>query len=132
MNDLGKPIRNSIADGGGAILEGVTADGKVNTQRVAIDANWPGLPPAAFAYDASFVKLREANITYTFPNSIFKRLNVIKGIDLSLIGRNLWIIHKNMPYSDPEENLSSGNIQGMQSGAYPTTRTMGVNLKVRF
>jgi TonB-linked SusC/RagA family outer membrane protein len=132
LNDLGKPLRNSLADGGGVILEGVTADGKANTKRVAMDANWPGLPAAGFSYDASFVKLREANITYTFPATFFKRVNVIKGIDLSLIGRNLWIIHKNLPYSDPEENLSAGNIQGMQSGAYPTTRTMGVNLKVRF
>lgn len=132
LNDLGKPIRNSLADGGGVILEGVTADGKPNTKRVVVDANWPGIPAAGFAYDASYVKLREANISYTLPQSLFKKLNVIKGIDVSLIGRNLWIIHKNLPYSDPEENLSSGNIQGMQSGAYPTTRTMGVNLKVKF
>jgi hypothetical protein len=57
---------------------------------------------------------------------------VVKGIEFSLIGRNLWIIHKNLPYSDPEENLSSGNIQGMQSGAYPTTRSLGLNVKVNF
>jgi hypothetical protein len=49
-----------------------------------------------------------------------------------LVGRNLWIIHKNLPYSDPEENLSSGNLQGVQSGAYPTTRSMGINLKLQF
>jgi hypothetical protein len=54
--------------------------------------------------------LREANLTYTIPSNVFKN-GVIKGIDLSLIGRNLWIIHKNLPYSDPEENLSAGNIQ---------------------
>jgi hypothetical protein len=37
-----------------------------------------------------------------------------------------------MKYSDPEENLSAGNIQGYQSGAYPTTRNIGINLKLQF
>jgi hypothetical protein len=97
-----------------------------------IDANSPGLPVAAFAYDASYVKLREATISYALPNTLLSRVKVVKGIEFSLIGRNLWIIHKNLPYSDPEENLSSGNIQGMQSGAYPTTRSLGLNVKVNF
>ena len=37
-----------------------------------------------------------------------------------------------MPYSDPEESLSSGNLVGYQSGAYPTTRTIGMNVKFKF
>ena len=132
LNDLGKPIRNSLAEGGGVVLPGVTADGKVNTKRVVIDANSPALPAAAFSYDASYIKLREATLSYAFPQSVFRNINAIKGVELSVIGRNLWLIHKNLPYADPEENLSSGNIQGMQSGAYPTTRSLGVNLKVKF
>ena len=66
------------------------------------------------------------------PQKLFRNISAIKGIDFSVIGRNLWLIHKNLPYSDPEENLSAGNIQGMQSGAYPTTRTIGFNLSVKF
>ena len=132
LNDLGNPVRNSLADGGGVILEGVTKDGKPNTKRVVIDANSPAVPAAAFAFDASYVKLREATLSYSLPQNLFNRVKAIKGAELSLIGRNLWIIHKNLPYADPEENLSSGNIQGMQSGAYPTTRSLGLNLKVKF
>ncbi len=56
----------------------------------------------------------------------------IKGAQVSLIGSNLWIIHKNLPYADPEENLSSGNIQGYQSGSYPAMRSVGLNVKVKF
>ncbi len=132
LNDLGNPVRNSLADGGGVINPGILADGTTNTKRVVIDANAPALPPAHFAYDASYVKLREATLTYALPQTLLRKVDFIKGIELSLIGRNLWIIHKNLPYSDPEENLSAGNIQGMQSGAYPTTRTLGVNAKVKF
>ena len=131
LNENGKSIRTTD-DGGGVILPGVLADGSTNTKRVAIDANQAGDPPAKFAYDASYVKLREAVLTYSFPQSIFKNTPAIKGMDFSIIGRNLWLIHKNLPYSDPEENLSAGNIQGVQSGAYPTTRTIGANLSIKF
>lgn len=131
LNDLGKPVRNSLADGGGVILPGVTADGKANTNRVVIDANSPTRPPSEFVYDASYVKLREASLSYTLPQNLVPAGKYIKGIELSLIGRNLWIIRKNLPFADPEENLSSGNSQGYQSGAYPTTRTIGFNVKVK-
>jgi len=131
-NDLGKPIRETVANGGGIINPGVTADGKANTKRVPIDANTPKLAAADYAFDASYVKLREATLTYSLPSQILSKTRIFKGAELSLVGRNLWIIHKNLPYSDPEENLSSGNIQGVQSGAYPTTRTLGFNLKLQF
>jgi hypothetical protein len=133
-NDLGNPSRNTIANGGGIIVQGVTADGKANTKRVENIYGTYGYvynPAAAFVYDASYVKLREATLTYSLPQTFVKNLKIFKGIDLSLIGRNLWIIHKNLPYADPEENITSGNIQGYQSGAFPTTRTVGVNLKLK-
>jgi TonB-linked SusC/RagA family outer membrane protein len=128
-NDKGNPVRASLEDGGGRVLPGVTDDGKANTVYSTVDAN-NNLPVSLFVYDASYVKLREATISYSLPTSVVERLRAFKGIEISLIGRNLWIIHKNLPYSDPEENLAAGNIQGVQSGAYPTPRYMGFNLKL--
>lgn len=136
LNDKGKPSRLPIADGGGVILKGVTEEGKPNTTRV--ENTGSGLygyetnPNAAFVYDAGYVKLRQAQLTYSIPQKAVSKLGPIKGIDLSLIGRNLWIIHKNLPYADPEESLSSGNLQGYQSGAYPTVRTISLNAKLTF
>lgn len=135
LNDLGNPSRDPVSAGGGVIVEGVKEDGKPNDIRVENDYGTYGYarnPAAEFVYDASYVKLREANITYTLPSSIVDKLKVVKGIDISLIGRNLWIIHKNLPYADPEETLSAGNAQGNQSGAYPTVRQIGANLRVKF
>jgi len=135
VNDLGNPMRDPVINdskSGGVILEGVTADGKPNTKRVVINANSPKLPRSAFSYDASYVKLREATLTYSLPKKMVSKWGPLKAVDLSVFGRNLWIIHKNLPYSDPEENLSSGNVQGFQSGAYPTTRTIGFNAKISF
>lgn len=57
------------------------------------------VPNKGFVYDASFIKLREASISYVIPKSLFKN-TVIDEMKVSLVGRNLWIIHKNLPYAD--------------------------------
>jgi len=136
LNDLGNPSRNTIANGGGVILPGVKADGKPNDIRVSnVNFGTYGYrynPAAKFIYDASFIKLREVILTYAIPKETLSHVKVIKGIDLSLIGRNLWIIHKNLPYADPEETISAGNLQGYQGGAYPSVRTFAFNVKLRF
>lgn len=135
INDKGNPSRSTIAEGGGVIMPGVKADGTPNTTRVENDYGTFGYaqnPAAAFVYDASYIKLREANIVYSLPSSVVRKLGGVKGVDLSIFGRNLWIIQKYVPYADPEENLSSGNVQGNQSGAYPTTRSIGFNIKLLF
>lgn len=135
LNDKGNPSRDRIVDGGGVVLPGVTADGQPNTTRVEQIFGTYGYvynPPSATVYDASYVKLREATLNFKLPTKWYAGVDVIRGIDMAVIGRNLWIIHKNLPYSDPEENLSSGNIQGYQAGAYPTVRTIGFNVKLTF
>jgi len=133
LNDLGNPSRNTLANGGGIIFPGVDLNGNPNTKRRSNTEGTLGyrLPAAAFIYDASFVKLREASISYSLPKNFVSRLKYFKGIDISLVGRNLWIIDKNLPYADPEESISSGNLQGYQSGAYPTTRSFTFNVKLR-
>lgn len=133
-NDLGNPLRNLSSAGGGIIREGVTADGKPNTIRASA-SNYGAYgyrfsPDKAFVYDAGYVKLREASLGYALPKRIFGN-GTIKGIELSVVGRNLWVIHKNLPYADPEEGFSSGNLQGIQTGAYPTVRAIGFNVKIR-
>jgi len=145
INDLGNPARNPITDdetSGGIILPGVkntgTAEAPVyvpNDIRAAVPQalGTDGNPAQAFIYDASYVKLREVTLGYSLPESVVSKLKVFQGIDLSVYGRNLWIIHKNTPYSDPEEGLAAGTLSlGYQSGAYPTTRNVGFNIRARF
>jgi len=135
-NDLGNPVRNTLADGGGVILDGVNEAGAVNTVRVATNtyANPWGYKNAvnkAHTYDASYVKLREVSLGYSFPKELVKKLK-LSALSLTATGKNLWIIHKNTPYADPEAGLSSGNIQGYQSGAYPAIKEFGLNLNLQF
>ncbi|RXK85780.1 SusC/RagA family TonB-linked outer membrane protein [Filimonas effusa] len=142
VNELGVPIRNDVTNdskSGGIINPGITDAGTPNTVRADIStANGYGTlgyvvnPAAAFVYDASYVKLRDLTLTYSLPESVVSKMKPFKGLDISLFGRNLWLIHKNLPYADPEEGVSSGNLQGYQVGAYPMVRAVGANLKFRF
>jgi TonB-linked SusC/RagA family outer membrane protein len=137
LNENGVPKRDLVSEGGGIILPGVKEDGTPNDIHAPnSDGNvtaygYPNNPPRAwYVYDGSYVKLRELAITYSVPAKIIEKLGPINGIDISLVGRNLWIINKNMEYSDPEETLSSGNAtNGYQSGAYPAVKTYGFNIK---
>lgn len=146
LNDLGNPVRNPLDQGGGVILDGVKQifdnNGNVigyapNDIRVsAFDFFNPwgyasGNPEAMHVYDASFVKLRNLTLSYVLPEGL-TRNTFIKKFTVSAIGRNLWIIHKNVPYSDPEAGLSAGNIQGIQNGAHPVFREIGASVKIEF
>lgn len=136
FNELGNPIRDPLSDGGGIILPGVKENGTPNDIRADFSNytnpyGYYGAPEAEFVYDASFVKLRNLTLSYTLPDNIMKNAFIDK-MTLSLIGRNLWIIHKNIPYSDPEAGLSAGNVQGLQIGAHPVFREIGASVKIEF
>src|SRR5690606_5110511 len=106
LNEKGVPKRDPVDEDGGILLPGVKEDGTPNDIYTNNENGndtaygYPNNPPRAwYVYDGSYVKLREVAFTYSFPQSIVDKLGPIKGIDISLVGRNLWIIHKNMKYS---------------------------------
>ena len=82
-------------------------------------------------YDASYLKLREVLIGYELPKGWFK--NRIEGINVSLIGRNLYAF-STIPHFDPEQFGFQGQkmISGVEDMSYPTTRSFGVKLGVTF
>ena len=85
-----------------------------------------------FVYNASFLKLRELSLGYNFPQSILSKTKVIKGLKVSLVGRNLWTIIKHTDNIDPESAYNNSNGQGLELNGYPATRNIGFNLNVKF
>jgi hypothetical protein len=63
---------------------------------------------------------------------VLKHGNYLSPLLLFQSLEEIWIIDKNTPYADPEAGLSSGNVQGYQSGAYPSIREIGASLKLQF
>ena len=89
-------------------------------------------PNSEFVYDTSYVKLREASIAYSLPKNILAG-TYVKEVTLSLVGRNLWIIHKNTPFVDPEAGVGGGlRSRGNSIGILPTTRDIGFNVTLKF
>jgi hypothetical protein len=152
VNHKGNDMRLTIPNGGGKRLDGVilpstaiitdgVADvaGTQNTDvmsRYDYYANpegWTsiGAPHEMHVHDASFVKLRELKLGYNFPSKLISN-SPFTSASIAFVGRNLWIIHKNAPYTDPESGIGAGNRQGYQSGAYPAVKTYGLNLKFTF
>ena len=117
----GVPIPTS--QGGGLIVPGVmvvAGDTVPNTIRTAAQSYHRSLSgiAEAFAYDASFVKLREVRLGIEVPRSFTDRLGVAQ-MSLALIGRNL-LLWADIPNIDPETALNSGNAQGFEWGQLPT------------
>ncbi len=86
--------------------------------------------PESNTFDASYVKLREVRLAYNFSKK-FVNKTPFGNIALGVEGRNLWIIHSNVPHIDPESNvLGTGLIgEGLERGSIPSTRSIGANLR---
>lgn len=84
-----------------------------------------------FIYDASFVKLRQFQLTYAFPSTFIDK-TPFTGASISLVGRNLWLIWSNVDNIDPEATYDNGNGQGLEWFGVPQTRSFGLDLNVRF
>lgn len=122
----------------GTVWPGVNPNGNTNTTNTANPTGFGNLdgyvrmPNKRFVYDGSYVKLREAAIGYTLPKTLLSG-TFVKEAKVSLVGRNLWIIHKNLPYADPENMVGGGQrAYGWSIGSLPTTRDIGLNVTLKF
>ncbi len=84
--------------------------------------------------DASFIKLREASLSYRLPQRWLSNVKFINGIQVGLVGRNLWLkTAKENTYSDPEaSSFGTGNAQGYEYGSIPSVRNYGANIRIVF
>lgn len=73
-------------------------------------------------FSQTFLKLREVTLNWRMPSKMFDK-SFIKGIDLSLVGRNLLLFSK-MPNVDPDPAVD--NLQT------PSTRSFGFNANLKF
>ena len=75
--------------------------------------------------DASFMRLKGLTVGYSVPTRMLDRLKVIKGIDVSVTGRNLLTFTN---YSGPDPEVDSN----LSLGANPNTKQVVVGAKFRF
>ena len=132
--------RTAENPGGSVVGAGVMLDGSGNyvPNTVAVDAQtyYSGISrnniAEEFVYNANFLKLRELSLGYEFPQTMLTKLKVVKGLNVSLVGRNLWTIIKHTDNIDPEAAYNNSNGQGLELNGYPATRSVGFNVNVKF
>jgi TonB-linked SusC/RagA family outer membrane protein len=119
---------------GGIVGKGVNQAGQPNTVAANAQAYWGNLYSKIATinvFSSDFIKLRQVVLNYSFPNSKL-RGTPIKDISLGLVGRNLFTLMKRIPNIDPESTYNSSNAQGLEYAGAPATRTLGLNLNVKF
>jgi len=82
-----------------------------------------------FVQSSDFIKLRQVVIGYNFPVSAFN--NKVKSLNVSLVGRNLFVLMKKTQNVDPESSYNA-TVPGLELGGVPAVRTFGANLSVKF
>lgn len=92
------------------------------------------IAPSEYLIDASYLKLREVELSYTLPSKFLEK-TVFTKVRLAAFGKNLkfWLPGENK-FADPEVNGPSltGNAQGIETTQTPSSRSVGVNLQLSF
>ena len=120
----------------GYIVPGVidNGDGTYRTNDIPVNPEsfWKSATrncPSLFIYDNSYVKCREITFGYTFPEQMLGKM--IKGLNVSFVARNPFIIWKNIPNIDPDSGYNTSGL-GLEYGSLPSRRSYGFNVNVKF
>ena len=144
MDYSGLSLRTEDRPDAGLINTGVLGDNSSGSWVATSTPNTIAIDPELYwedrafldysnsVFDATYVKLRQVNISYSLPKGLVEK-SPFSSVSIGVYGRNLWIIYSKLPYMDPEVNSSnSKNAYGFESNAAPSSRSIGFNLKIVF
>ena len=114
MTDAWHPVRNPESDIPRAGI------GKAN------------VPSSFQVHDASYLRLKTVNLSYTFDFTKLRR-SFVRSLSIGVTGENLWLWTKYNGF-DPDVSSSSdtSTIRRADVGAYPRARQVVANLQIRF
>jgi len=115
---------------------GVNQSGAPNTKRAAVQTYWEHLRSQQIIepviYNGGYWKLRQITIGYDFTKFIPAKWP-IKGVKLDFIASNVLILKKWVDNIDPESfGFAADSQAGLESPGLPTTRSIGLNLNIKF
>jgi hypothetical protein len=121
---------------GGVKGVGVDASGNPNNAVAGIQTYWEHPRTVqiveAVIYNSGYWKLRQVSLGYDFTKHIPAKWPV-KGLKLDLIANNVLLLKKWVDNIDPETfGYGSDNQVGLESPGLPTTRSLGLNLNIKF
>lgn len=119
----------------GGITTGVDANGNPNTKAANAQAYYQRLATISKinVLSGDYIKLRQVTLGYTFSEAMLKHVPVIRTLQVSLVGRNLFYLMKKSDNIDPEGGFRADvNYAGIEGTSLPSTRTFGVNVNIKF
>ena len=128
-----RTVDNNVRETGVSV-SGVDMDGQPYSATIPAQTYFQGIALTIsdeFVYDASFLKLRQLTLGYSFPSSLLSKTPV-QSASLSIVARNLLLLYSKVPNIDPESTYNNSNAQGLEMYGVPPTRSLGVNLLIRF
>lgn len=86
-----------------------------------------------YVYNGSFLRLKTLNFSYTFPDSVIKRLKFVDQVSLFFIAQNLITI-TDYPGPDPEAtNLFNNDISaGRDINRFPVSKVFSTGIRIGF
>ena len=129
-----------------SLLPAIHADKSANTTAINAEQFWQTVSQGDygwgefFTYDATNVRLRELSLGYEFT----KLPSFLKAAKFSFVARNVFFIHRGSSILDipgigkqkmdfdPEVSFGNSSYQGIEYYNLPSTRSLGVNLKLSF
>jgi TonB-linked SusC/RagA family outer membrane protein len=121
---------------GGVVGDGVSVNGGKNTVVAGVQPYWEVVRSQAIVepviYNGGYWKLRQITLGYDFTKHVPANWPV-KGLRLNFVANNVFILKKWVDNIDPESfGYSSDNLVGLESTGLPTTRSLGLNLNIKF
>jgi TonB-linked SusC/RagA family outer membrane protein len=121
---------------GGVKGVGVDANGNPNNAVSPVQTYWEHLRSQqiveSVVYNGGYWKLRQVSLGYDFTKHVPAKWP-IKGLKLDFVANNVLLLKKWVDNIDPETfGFGSDNQVGLESPGLPTTRSMGLNLNIKF
>lgn len=111
--------------------EGITTNGVTATAESYYRALVQNVTRTSIV-DGDFIKLRQLSLGYTLPTNWFNSMPILKGLEISLVARNVAILMRKADNIDPEASFGSNiNYIGIEGTSLPSTRSIGFNLNFK-
>ncbi|THU30767.1 SusC/RagA family TonB-linked outer membrane protein [Niastella caeni] len=128
--------RTLVGRVGGVKGAGVDANGNPNNAISPVQTYWEHLRTQqiveSVVYNSGYWKLRQVSLGYDLTKHLPAKWPV-KGVKLDLVANNVLLLKKWVDNIDPETfGFGSDNQVGLESPGLPTTRSLGLNLNIKF
>ncbi len=135
-SSIQRGLNKLTLEGRDGITTGVKDDGSANSTMATAQAYYLAVAQqitSTSVVDGDFIKFRQLTLGYSISENAFRNIPLFRSVQLSLVGRNLFILMRKSKNIDPEATFGSNiRYSGIEGVSLPSTRTFGINANFKF